>query len=245
MNIKSLAIIGLALLSAVPLSAGPKKKKVAPRAMLETMESVPCGAKQRGLSGLGTIWASAGITHVNSDEKLCQQYLLRTDDMEYHVRPTDNKHPVVLPVGQEVEYKIKGDKMFVKVPDGDKKTHLQGRSHEPDQPSGQFCPSHVKILVRKTVSVFSAHSLFVFSSGGFIPPFLSLSLDFSWQGRKKFSLSLGNGPCNVAMPNHALPSRRLQHDTPHDGVRRVGPARMLFVACPIQSKPDGRDHRTK
>jgi hypothetical protein len=59
---------------------------------------------------------------VNSDEKLCQQYLLRTDDMEYHVRPTDSKHPVVLPVGQEVEYKIKGDKMFVKVPDGDKKT---------------------------------------------------------------------------------------------------------------------------
>lgn len=121
MNIKSLAIVGLALVSAFPLSAGPKKKKVAPRAMLEGMESVSCGAKQRGLTGLGTIWGSAGITHVNSDEKLCQQYLLRTDDMEYHVRPTDSKHPVVLPVGQEVEYKIKGDKMFVKVPD-DKKT---------------------------------------------------------------------------------------------------------------------------
>jgi hypothetical protein len=122
MNIKSLAIAGLALISAVPLCAGPKKRKVAPRAMLERMESVPCGAKQRGLAGLGTIWASAGITHVNSDEKLCQQYLLRTDEMEYHVRPTDGKHPVVLPVGQEVEYKIKGDRMFVKVPDGDKKT---------------------------------------------------------------------------------------------------------------------------
>jgi len=122
MNTKSLAIIGMVLVSAVPLSAGPKNKKVAPRAMLERMESVPCGAKQRGLSGLGTIWASAGITHVNSDEKLCQQYLLRTDDMEYHVRPMDNKHPVVLPVGQEVEYKIKGDRMLVKVPDGDRKT---------------------------------------------------------------------------------------------------------------------------
>jgi len=122
MNIKSLVIAGLVLVFALPLTAGPKKKKVVPRAMLERMESVPCGAKQRGLSGLGTIWASAGITHVNSDEKLCPQYLLRTDEMEYHVRPTDGKHPVVLPVGQEVEYKIKGDKMFVKVPDGDKKT---------------------------------------------------------------------------------------------------------------------------
>jgi len=86
------------------------------------MEAVPCGAKQRGLTGLGSIWASAGITHVNSDEKLCQQYLLRTDDMEYHIRPTDAKHPAVLPVGQEVEYKIKNDRMFVKVLDGDKKT---------------------------------------------------------------------------------------------------------------------------
>ena len=122
MNIKCIAIVGLALVSAVPLSAGPKKKKVAPRAMLERMESVPCGAKQRGLSGLGTIWASAGITHVNSDEKLCPQYLLRTDEMEYHVRPTDGKHPAVLPVGHEVEYQIKGDRMLVKVPDGDKKT---------------------------------------------------------------------------------------------------------------------------
>jgi hypothetical protein len=122
MNIKSVIIIALALVFAVPLSADGKKKKQADRGTLEKMEAVPCGAKQRGLTGLGSIWASAGITHVNSDEKLCQQYLLRTDDMEYHIRPTDAKHPAVLPVGQEVEYKIKNDRMFVKVLDGDKKT---------------------------------------------------------------------------------------------------------------------------
>jgi len=122
MNFKSLLVIALAFSSAVPLSGAPKKKKQPPRGMLEKMEAVPCGAKQRGLAGLGTIWASAGITHVNSDEKLCPQYLLRTDEMEYHIRPTDGKHPVVLPIGQEVEFKIKKDRMLVKVPDGDKKT---------------------------------------------------------------------------------------------------------------------------
>ena len=89
--------------------------------MLETMEAVPCGAKEKGLTGLGTLWASAGITHVNSDEKLCPQYLLRSDEMEYHIRPMDLKHAVVLPVGQEIEFKIKKDRMFVKVPDGDRK----------------------------------------------------------------------------------------------------------------------------
>ena len=66
----------------------------------------------------------------------------------------------------------------------------------------------------------------------------------SYGGVQKFSLSLGNGPCNVAMPNHAPLSRRPQRDPPHDGVQRVHPVRMLFVVCPVQSKPDGHDHRT-
>jgi hypothetical protein len=103
------------------LSAGGKKNKPE-RAMLEKMEAVPCGAKEKGVTGLGTIWASAGITHVNSDEKLCPQYLVRSDEMEYHIRPTDLKHPVVLPVGHEIVFKIKKDHMFLKVPDGDQKT---------------------------------------------------------------------------------------------------------------------------
>jgi len=115
-------IAALVLSMAVPLSAGGNKKKHAERGMLEKMEAVPCGAKEKGITGLGTIWASAGVTHVNSDEKLCPQYLLRTDAMDYHIRPKDGKHPVVLPVGQEVEFKIKNDKMFVKAPDGDRKT---------------------------------------------------------------------------------------------------------------------------
>jgi hypothetical protein len=42
--------------------------------------------------------------------------------MDYHIRPLDTKHAVVLPVGQEAEFKIKKDRLFLKVPDGDKKT---------------------------------------------------------------------------------------------------------------------------
>jgi hypothetical protein len=97
------------------------KKKHAQRAMIEKMEAVPCGAKERGLTGLGSIWASVGATHVDSDEKLCPQYLLRTDDMEYHVRPLDHKHPRLLPIGQEGEFKISKDVLEMKIPDGDHK----------------------------------------------------------------------------------------------------------------------------
>jgi hypothetical protein len=121
MILKTSVILALVLAAAVPLSAGSKKKQQE-RAMLEKMEAVPCGAKEKGLTGLGSLWGSAGITHMNTDEKLCPQYLVRTDDMEYHIRPTDKKHPVVLPVGQEVVIKIKKDRMLLKVADSNQKT---------------------------------------------------------------------------------------------------------------------------
>lgn len=111
----------MALLLAIPAAARDKKKHVQ-RAMVENMVAVPCGAKSHGITGIGSLWASAGLEHVNSDEKLCPQYLLRTDDMEYMIRPQDRKHPVLLPVGQEGEFKIKKDRLFMKVVDGDKKT---------------------------------------------------------------------------------------------------------------------------
>jgi hypothetical protein len=120
MKIKISVILALVLLAGLPLSAGGKKKKPE-RAMLEKMEAVPCGAKEKGVTGLGTVWASAGITHVNSDEKLCPQYMVVSDEMEYHIRPMDKKHPIILPVGHEIEFEIKKDRMFLKVADDDEK----------------------------------------------------------------------------------------------------------------------------
>jgi hypothetical protein len=122
MSVKSSFILVLVLVSALPLSANDKKKKDVDRGMLEKMEAVPCGASQRGLSGLGTLWASAGVTHVNSEEKLCPQYLLRTDQMDYEIRPMDLKHATILPVGQEAEFKMKKNQMILAVPEaGDRK----------------------------------------------------------------------------------------------------------------------------
>jgi hypothetical protein len=141
MNFKTSLIVGLALVSALPLTAnGNKKKKVMEKGMVEKMEAVPCGAKQRGLSGLGTLWASAGITHVNSDEKLCPQYLLRTDQLDYEIRPMDLKHAVLLPVGQEGEFKLRDKEILLAMPEGSGGDHKM-RSYEvvsitPNNPDG-------------------------------------------------------------------------------------------------------------
>jgi hypothetical protein len=129
---------------AVPTFAHDKKKKK-DRAMIEKMEAVPCGAKERGLTGLGSVFASVGVTSVNSDEKLCPQYLLRTDDMEYHIRPLDHKHPVLLPIGKEAEYKLAKDKFDLSVPDGDHKMrHYQVVAMKPIDHSVTPAPENTK-----------------------------------------------------------------------------------------------------
>src|ERR1700733_5688309 len=126
-NVKASFVVLLALISAAPLSAHDKKKNGMERGILEKMDAVPCGAKQTGLSGLGALWGSAGITHINSNEKLCPQYLLRTDDMDYQIRPIDLKHATILPIGQEGEFKIKKNEMILTMTEGSDK---KPRSYE-------------------------------------------------------------------------------------------------------------------
>ena len=113
-----LVVGALALTMLHPTSAAAKDKKKPPRGMIESMQSMPCGVKQKGLNGLGAVWGSVGVTSVSSNEKLCPQYLFRTDDLEYHIRPKDTKHPVILPIGHEAEFKINKDEIFLKVPEG-------------------------------------------------------------------------------------------------------------------------------
>jgi hypothetical protein len=115
------ALVAALLLALAFPSIAVAKDKKGQRGMLESMQSVPCGAKERGLTGLGSVMGSVGVEHVNSHEQLCPQYLLRTDDMDYHIRPMDLKHAAVLPVGREAEFKIKKDRLFLRVADGDKK----------------------------------------------------------------------------------------------------------------------------
>ena len=137
---KAFLVAVSAVVMTIPALAGAKKQQE--RAMIEKMEAVPCGAKERGLTGLGSVFASIGATHVDSDEKLCPQYLLRTDDMEYHVRPLDHKHPVILPVGKEGEFKISKDVMFMRIPDGDhKKRRYQVVAMKPIEHAASTSPT--------------------------------------------------------------------------------------------------------
>ena len=89
--------------------------------MISNMDAVPCGVDENsGKSFAGEMLGTDGA-HKKSREMLCQEYVLKTDKVMYRIRPRDEKHPVLLPVGERAEFRIKKDKLLLAVPELDGK----------------------------------------------------------------------------------------------------------------------------
>jgi hypothetical protein len=52
---------------------------------------------------------------------LCQEYVLQSERVIYRIRPRDEKHPVLLPVGEQAQFRLQKDKMILRVEDLDDK----------------------------------------------------------------------------------------------------------------------------
>jgi hypothetical protein len=74
------------------------------------MDSVQCGTDEKD--------AKKGKTH----ELLCQEYLVQSEQVIYRVRPKDDKHPALLPIGQNAQFRLEKNKMLLRV-EGDNKEH--------------------------------------------------------------------------------------------------------------------------
>lgn len=89
------------------------------KGVLAKMDAVQCGTSERGINGLGGLLASVGVQRMKSFERLCPEYQLLTEEVEYRIRPMDEKHPDVLPVGHDGLFRITKDKMQLQVVDFD------------------------------------------------------------------------------------------------------------------------------
>jgi hypothetical protein len=85
------------------------------------MESVACGVDENsGKSVVGEL-IGTDSAHKKTHEMLCQEYILQTDKIIFRIRPRDEKHPVLLPVGEQAQFRIQKDKMILRVEDLDDK----------------------------------------------------------------------------------------------------------------------------
>ena len=98
-----------------------KEQRAHESGTLLQMDSVECGADQKsGKSFAGEILGT-DAAHQKTQVLLCPEYILQTDRVTYRIRPKDDKHPVLLPVGVNAQFRLDKDKMKLRVEDLDDK----------------------------------------------------------------------------------------------------------------------------
>lgn len=101
--------------------AQAKDVKVHESGTLVQMNSVECGFDQKSSNSFAGELIGTDSEHRKTRQLLCQEYVLRSDRLDYHIRPRDEKHPVLLPVGGRAQFRMAKDKMKLRVEDLDDK----------------------------------------------------------------------------------------------------------------------------
>lgn len=115
---KSRIILGVVLVASVAYA-----KDVKPRqsGKLLQMESVACGVDENSGKSFAGELIGTDSAHKKTHELLCQEYVLQTERVIYRIRPRDEKHPVLLPVGEQAQFRMQKDRMILRVEDLDDK----------------------------------------------------------------------------------------------------------------------------
>lgn len=108
------------VLASAAFAKGPKPYQTG---KLLQMDSVPCGmAEKDGKSFAGEMLGTDSGSK-KTKEVLCQEYLLQAEHVIYRIRPRDDKHPVLLPIGEQAQFRIQKDKMLLMVEGVENKEH--------------------------------------------------------------------------------------------------------------------------
>jgi hypothetical protein len=89
--------------------------------VLKEMNSVECGFEQKNAKGLVGELVGTDNSHSKTRKTFCPEYVLHTDQVIYRIRPREEKHPALLPVGEKAMFRMKKDFMVLKAPEGDNK----------------------------------------------------------------------------------------------------------------------------
>jgi hypothetical protein len=112
-NMRKFSVLAAVMFVALPLQA--KDKPAYEKGVLLQMESSSCGLTEKdGKTLAGEIFGTDG-QHKSTQQVLCQEYTLQTDRVTYRIRPKDDKHPALLPIGETAEFRIHKDKLLLRV----------------------------------------------------------------------------------------------------------------------------------
>jgi hypothetical protein len=118
MNIRTCALAGCLLLAGV---CAAKEHDDYQKGTLLRMDSAPCGMQEKGGKSVAGELLGTDSQSKKTQEVLCQEYVLQGERVIYRIRPKDDKHPALLPIGETAQFRLHKDKMILKVAEGDGK----------------------------------------------------------------------------------------------------------------------------
>jgi hypothetical protein len=112
----------MALLAVVMVSSayGKESKRYQSGELLQ-MDSVECGYDEKSGKSFAGEMLGTDSGHKKTHALLCPEYVLQSEHVIYRIRPRDEKHPVLLPVGEKAQFRLHKDKMILRVEDLDDK----------------------------------------------------------------------------------------------------------------------------
>src|SRR5579863_8233606 len=102
-------------------AAFAKEPKSYQTGKLMQMDSVQCGSAEKDSTSFAGEVLGTDSGHKKTEQVLCQEYVLQAERVIYRIRPHDEKHPVLLPVGDQAQFRLEKDKMLLRVIDLDNK----------------------------------------------------------------------------------------------------------------------------
>ncbi len=109
------AVLGLAS------AAFAKEPKPYQTGKILQMDSVQCGVAEKDAKSFAGEMLGTDSGNKKTQELLCQEYVVQGQRVIYRIRPRDEKHPVLLPVGEQAQFRLQKDKMLLRVEDLDSK----------------------------------------------------------------------------------------------------------------------------
>lgn len=85
------------------------------------MDSAACGTQEKGSKSVAGEILGTDAQHSKTQQLLCQEYVLQSDHVVFHIRPKDDKHPALLPIGESAQFRLHKNLLILRTPESDGK----------------------------------------------------------------------------------------------------------------------------
>lgn len=139
----------LCVVLGVASAAFAKDPKPHQTGKLLQMDSVQCGTSEKASTSAAGEMLGADSDSKKTHDLLCQEYVLQAERVTYRIRPRDEKHPVLLPVGELAQFRLQKDEMLLHMEDAGSKEReyvVVSMAPQSDSTSADAIPVHLNHL---------------------------------------------------------------------------------------------------